>query len=187
MLDADGALAPPDVVQALAETKQMPVVAVPEVARYRSRHEDIVEVAVRIQLPTPHGDFEAIALTSPIDTAPYLALVAAGMSPASVPLVSLHRSCLGAAVRSRECTCRARLDRAMEMIGRDGGVIVHLPRAEPHDVLGNAGANPAIDDAGIAGLVLRALGVRRARLIEGIELGLERVDGLEIVDVVRPG
>jgi 3,4-dihydroxy 2-butanone 4-phosphate synthase/GTP cyclohydrolase II len=188
MLDADGRLASHELLQAVGADHGIPIVSVPEIARYRFRREQVFRVAARTRLPTMHGSFEAIALTSPAGTAPYIVLVAGTIDPESVPLVGVFRSCLGSAIRSRACDCRARLDRALRMIGQEDGLIVHLPRPEPHDLQGRSAPPVAIDDAEIAALVLRAVGVSRARLLEDAGLGLDGLkDCVEIVELVGSG
>lgn len=186
VLDADGRLVSAGALQRLASEHGIPVVSVRDVVRYRTRHEPVVRVVARTWLPTSAGTFEAVGLSSPLHAAPYLALVASWDS-APVPVVSVHRSCVGAAIGSRACNCQARLERAMETVSRQGGVIVHLPRPEAHDVRGHDAEGVSVTDAELTAMVLRALGVGRARVLDDDELrrGLGE-HGIEVIELDAP-
>ncbi|PWJ55355.1 3,4-dihydroxy 2-butanone 4-phosphate synthase / GTP cyclohydrolase II [Quadrisphaera granulorum] len=157
----------------------------------------VVEVA-RAALPTEHGDFTAVAFRDLATGAEHLAVVAeaprsSSSSSSSVaqgapaPLVRVHSECLtGDAFGSLRCDCGPQLRAALERIGAEGGVLVHVGGHEGRAIgLSAKIAAYALQDAGAdtvdanlelglpvdareyggAAAVLRALGVERVRLL----------------------
>jgi len=113
-------------------------------------------------LPTPHGPLRAVAQAS-AEGATTLALVHGDLAAHPRPHVSVHTACLaGDTLGSLLCTCRSRLDLALERIVADGaGVLVYTKRSggSPLDCPRDAPADPEV----VGGLV-RTLGVRALRL-----------------------
>jgi 3,4-dihydroxy 2-butanone 4-phosphate synthase/GTP cyclohydrolase II len=186
VLSPTGEIADEDQLRDLVENHGVLPVAVGDVARARAHSKDAWQVAVETELPTAHGLFRAIALTSPADDAPCLAL-ASGDVLSGTPLVSVHRRCVAAALRSTSCGCRADIDAAMRLIAREGGIVVYLPRPPAHDAAaGDLDRLRAISDRELAAIVLRTLGVTRVRAIApgpltepGPDLGLDILDAVD--------
>jgi flavin reductase (DIM6/NTAB) family NADH-FMN oxidoreductase RutF len=118
--------------------------------------------AAACDLPTPHGPLRAIAQAS-AGGATTLALVHGDVAAHARPRVSVHTACLaGDTLGSLLCTCRSRLDLALERIVAEGaGVLLYTKRSggSPLDCPRDAPADPDV----VAGLV-RTLGVRALRL-----------------------
>ncbi|MEH3077723.1 MAG: 3,4-dihydroxy-2-butanone-4-phosphate synthase [Quadrisphaera sp.] len=182
-------------------------------ARERQR---VVEVA-RAALPTEHGEFTAVAFRDLATGAEHLAVVAqpprsSSSSPASAeaaaPLVRVHSECLtGDAFGSLRCDCGPQLRAALDRIGAEGGVLVHLGGHEGRAIgLSAKIAAYALQDGGAdtvdanlelglpvdareyggAAAVLRALGVERVRLLTnnpGKASGLAE-HGVDVVEQV---
>jgi 3,4-dihydroxy 2-butanone 4-phosphate synthase / GTP cyclohydrolase II len=185
----------------------------------------VVEVA-RAALPTEHGDLTAVAFRDLATGAEHLAVVGQGApparggppgssssssatSPAAVaPLVRVHSECLtGDAFGSLRCDCGPQLRAALDRIGAEGGVLVHLGGHEGRAIgLSAKIAAYALQDAGAdtvdanlelglpvdareyggAAAVLRALGVERVRLLTnnpGKTSGLAE-HGVDVVEQV---
>jgi 3,4-dihydroxy 2-butanone 4-phosphate synthase/GTP cyclohydrolase II len=188
VLSPTGGVADKDQLQNLVQQHAIPCVDIADIARSRAHTESAFHILVETSLPTVYGPFKAIAVTSPLDDSPYVAL-ASGDVHSGAPLVSVHLRCVAGALRSTSCHCREQIDYAMQLIGHEGGILLHLPRSAPHDVAvdqqkGTAGA---VTNRELAALVLRALGITRIRAIAPgplTEPGPEF--GLEIVDTVTP-
>jgi 3,4-dihydroxy 2-butanone 4-phosphate synthase/GTP cyclohydrolase II len=186
VLDPNGEIADEARLDELIARDRIPVVDVADIARRRAQEESIFRIVVDTSLPTAYGTFKAVALRTPADDLPYLALVS-GNPHAGPPLLSVHRRCMLSALWSRECDCRSRVDRALKAIAHRGGILLQLPHSPPHDVGATNADAPVgeLSDAEIAALVLRALGVNRVRaVLPGPLTQGEPVLGLEIVESV---
>jgi 3,4-dihydroxy 2-butanone 4-phosphate synthase/GTP cyclohydrolase II len=185
VLDEEGSIAEGDALRDLADAHGIPIVSVAEIARHRVLAERLVHMSAEAALPTRYGDFRALALSSALGEAPYLALIADSTGDAP-PLVSVHRSCLAAAFSSSGCDCEARLDAAMRRIADEGGILIHLPRPTAHDIRPQreADAASAVSDAELSALILAELGVTRIRALDAEPLGDGGALGLDVVDIV---
>lgn len=79
-------------------------------------------------IPTPYGNFEVVAFAkTPDDPMPNLALVAEGTDFATAILLRMHSECItGDLFGSYRCDCGEQLERALELTGREGGVVLYL-------------------------------------------------------------
>ena len=129
---------------------------------YTSVHAPVKQTAAACELPTPHGPLRAVAQAS-AGGATTLALVHGDLAAHPRPRVSVHTACLaGDTLGSLLCTCRSRLDLALERIVADGaGVLVYTKRSggSPLDCPRDAPA-----DADVVATLVRTLGVRALRL-----------------------
>ena len=98
-----------DKLQATAAT-------VADIIAYRMRTESFVHKAAETVLPTPYGEFKAMAFVNDIDDYEHLALVKGEISPEKEVLVRVHSQCLtGDVFGSYRCDCGEQLRKAMEM------------------------------------------------------------------------
>jgi 3,4-dihydroxy 2-butanone 4-phosphate synthase/GTP cyclohydrolase II len=101
------------------------VVTIAQLVAWRQRH-DRVERLAETTIPTRSGAFAAVGFRDRLTGDEHVALV----SPAPAghtPLVRLHSECLtGDAFGSLRCDCGPQLERAMERIAHEGGVLVYL-------------------------------------------------------------
>jgi 3,4-dihydroxy 2-butanone 4-phosphate synthase / GTP cyclohydrolase II len=86
-----------------------------------------VERVAEASLPTRFGQFRIIGFRSNASGEEFPVLVKGDLSAAEPSLVRIHSQCLtGDVFHSLKCDCGRQLDRAMELIQRDGrGVIVY--------------------------------------------------------------
>ncbi len=74
-------------------------------------------------LPTPYGQFTVIGYKDP--PGEHLALLKGKI--AKNPLVRIHSQCLtGDALKSLRCDCGEQLDRSMQMVAKEGGILLYL-------------------------------------------------------------
>lgn len=78
-------------------------------------------------LPTAFGNFEMIAFESGFEDFPHLALWST-VQPTVEPLnVRVHSECMtGDVFGSRKCDCGEQLHAAMELFGKEGGMLIYL-------------------------------------------------------------
>jgi GTP cyclohydrolase II len=93
-----------------------------------NRPENIKRQAEAI-IPTPHGDLNMVAYsTNEGEKMPHIAMVHPEMNPQRGPvLVRFHSECItGDLFGSKRCECGEQLDKALEMISDQKGVVVYL-------------------------------------------------------------
>lgn len=159
-------------------------------------------------IPTPFGTFDVIAFAkTEDDPMPNLALVARGTDLSGTVLLRMHSECLtGDLFGSYRCDCGEQLDRSLELIGEQGGVVLYL-RQEGRGiglinklrayrlqddgadtVEANAMLHLPIDgrDYATALAMAESLGLRRVRLLTNNPLKLEAFErsGIRVVERV---
>ncbi len=153
-----------------------------DLIRYRLRTEKSIERLIEREVPTAWGDFRLIAFEDHVHGAVHLALVRGEIAPERETLVRVQiQSTLGDVLGIRWPALGRPLARGLERIGREGGVLILLRRAEDPAALvrqiENAGAGAASQAAageeeatvlrtyGIGAQILTDLAVRRMRVL----------------------
>lgn len=178
-----------------------------QLIEYRRRSERLVMREETISLPTDFGDFTCHLYRVHTDHSEHLALVSGVIDPEKPAAVRVHSECLtGDVFGSCRCDCGGQLHAAMEMISREGGVLLYL-RQEGRGIglaakikayklqeegLDTIEANERLGfpsdlrDYGMGAQILVDIGVRKIRLLTNNPkkmVGLEGY-GLEVVEQV---
>jgi 3,4-dihydroxy 2-butanone 4-phosphate synthase/GTP cyclohydrolase II len=115
----------PEVLETGAR-EDLPVVTIAALIAWRQRHDRVQRLAAT-SLPTPHGTFQALGYRDVLTGAEHMALVSPRRMTGRAPLVRLHSECLtGDVFGSQRCDCGPQLDRALERVAAEGGVVVYL-------------------------------------------------------------
>ena len=151
LVNPDGTMQRMDDLERFAAAHGLPLVSIADLVAHRRRTESIVERVAETVVPTPYGDWRAIAYRSTVDDVEHVALVLGDVEGAGDVMVRMHSECLtGDVFRSLRCDCGPQLDLAMARIASEGaGVVVYLRGHEGRGI-GIAGklAAYALQDGG---------------------------------------
>ena len=122
----DGAMLRTPEVLALGVAEDLPVITIADLVAWRQRHDRVALVADTV-LPTRHGTFRTLAYRDVVTGVEHLALVSPRGIPDLTPLVRVHSECLtGDVLGSQRCDCGPQLERALERVAAEGGVVVYV-------------------------------------------------------------
>jgi 3,4-dihydroxy 2-butanone 4-phosphate synthase/GTP cyclohydrolase II len=206
IMNEDGTMARMPDLEKFAEKHSMKIATVADIIAYRMRTESFVHRAAETILPTPFGEFKAIAFSNDIDDYEHLALVKGEINPEKEVMVRVHSECLtGDVFGSYRCDCGEQLKKAMAMVQEEGlGVILYLQQegrgiglvnklkayalqekgldtVEANEQLG---FDPDLRDYGVGAQILASLGVRKMKLVTN---NPRKIVGLEGYDLKVTG
>ncbi len=158
-------------VDRFAEAHGVPVLSIERLIAFRNRPGVTVRRDASATIPTPLGTFEAVGFQ--VGALETLALIRGAVEDQAGVPVRLQTRCLGSALGSRLCDCRAETDAALDLIRELGqGVLVLVPS---QDELTGPAVGPFPSDGehlacrgrdlGAAAQILDLLGIAGARLI----------------------
>jgi 3,4-dihydroxy 2-butanone 4-phosphate synthase / GTP cyclohydrolase II len=127
-VNEDGTMARLPDLTIFAHVHGLKLISIADLIAYRRQHEVLVTKVAEANIPTPHGEFRSIAYESIVDGRTHVALVTGDIGDGADVLTRVHSECLtGDVFGSLRCDCGEQLDRAMELIGREGrGVILYI-------------------------------------------------------------
>lgn len=212
ILKDDGTMARMDYLEEFAKEKNLKIISIEDLVRYRKTNDELVAVEVKAQMPTAYGDFSIIGFDNKLDGKEHIALVKGDVKGKEDVLVRVHSECFtGDILGSKRCDCGDQLHSAMKKIDQAGeGVILYL-RQEGRGIglinklkayklqeegLDTLDANLHLGFAGdlrdyaVAAQMLHALGIKSIRLmtnnpakVEGLEEYGVKVSGREEIEI----
>jgi 3,4-dihydroxy 2-butanone 4-phosphate synthase/GTP cyclohydrolase II len=128
VMNEDGTMARvPDLVR-YCERHGLKMITVADLIEYRRRHDQLVDRITQVRMPTPHGEFTAVAFRERLSGKHHVALVRGELAGAENVLVRVHSECLtGDVFHSLRCDCGEQLELALERIGaEERGVLLYM-------------------------------------------------------------
>lgn len=128
IMDADGTMSRRASLAEFSRKHDIPMVTIKDLLHYRIRHEQLVEMNATSRVPLQHhGDFSMMVFDNQLDHAEHFALIKQPVSSQNPPLVRLHSECItGDVFGSSKCDCGSQLQQSLELIGKEGGILIYL-------------------------------------------------------------
>ncbi len=208
IMNEDGTMARLPQLVKIAERFDLKIITIKDLISYRLKKESLVSRGVRVDMPTEFGHFDLIPFMQTSNHREHVALIKGEWDENEPVLVRVHSSCAtGDIFGSLRCDCGAQLEKAMEMVEKEGqGVVLYMNQEGrgiglmnkmrayklQEEGLDTVDANTHLGfkederDYGVGAQILRDLGVKKIRLITNNpvkRVGLEAY-GLEIVEIV---
>jgi 3,4-dihydroxy 2-butanone 4-phosphate synthase/GTP cyclohydrolase II len=124
----DGTMARlPDLAR-FAKEHDLRLISIADLIEYRRRREVLVERVATATIPTSWGEFRTYAYESVVDGRTHVALVLGEIGDGADVMTRVHSECLtGDVFGSLRCDCGSQLERAFELIGKEGrGVVLYI-------------------------------------------------------------
>jgi 3,4-dihydroxy 2-butanone 4-phosphate synthase/GTP cyclohydrolase II len=124
----DGTMARvPDLIP-YCERHGIRLITIADLIEYRRRHEKLVERTTAVRLPTPFGEFTAVAFRETLTGKHHVALVNGEVAGQEDVLVRVHSECLtGDVFHSLRCDCGEQLETALQRIAaEEQGVLLYM-------------------------------------------------------------
>ncbi len=208
IMNEDGTMARlPELIE-IAKKFNLKLISIEDLIAYRLKQESSVIKGVQVNMPTEFGNFSLIPFMQKSNKMEHVALIKGEWEEDEPVLVRVHSSCAtGDIFGSLRCDCGPQLEKAMQMVEKEGkGVVVYMNQEgrgiglmnkirayklqeegfDTVDANTHLGFKDDERDYGVGAQILRELGVTKIKLITNNpvkRVGLEAY-GLEIVEIV---
>jgi 3,4-dihydroxy 2-butanone 4-phosphate synthase/GTP cyclohydrolase II len=210
ILNEDGSMARLPQLLEIAKKFDLKIISIADLIKYRISHESLIVEQVQVEMPTAYGDFQLRAFKDQSNDQDHLVLTKGTWTEDEAVLVRVHSSCLtGDIFGSCRCDCGPQLHKAMELINQEGkGAIVYMNQEgrgigllnklkayklqeeglDTYEANEKLGFKPDERDYGIGAQMLRAIGIRKMKLMSNnpkkrtglIGYGLEIVENIPL-------
>jgi 3,4-dihydroxy 2-butanone 4-phosphate synthase/GTP cyclohydrolase II len=210
ILNEDGSMARLPQLLEIAKKFDLKIISIADLIKYRISHESLIVEQVQVEMPTAYGDFQLRAFKDQSNDQDHLVLTKGTWTEDEAVLVRVHSSCLtGDIFGSCRCDCGPQLHKAMELINQEGkGAIVYMNQEgrgigllnklkayklqeeglDTYEANEKLGFKPDERDYGIGAQMLRAIGIRKMKLMSNnpkkrtglIGYGLEIIENIPL-------
>jgi 3,4-dihydroxy 2-butanone 4-phosphate synthase/GTP cyclohydrolase II len=209
IMNDDGTMSRLPELMKLAERFDLKLISIKDLINYRLQSESLIERGEEVFLPTKHGNFRIIPFKQLSNGVEHIALIKGEWTADEPVLVRVHSSCMtGDIFGSKRCECGEQLDRAMDLIEKEGkGVVVYMQQEgrgiglmnkiaayklqdqgmDTIDANIHLGFDADERDYGVGAQILRSLGVSKMRLMTNNPIKRVGIEGfnLEVVSTVN--
>lgn len=128
IMNDDGSMARLPELLELGKKFGIKIVTIKDLITYRLKGESIIEKGEKVKLPTSAGEFEFIPFRQLSNGLEHAALIKGTWTKEEPVMVRVHSSCFtGDIFHSLRCDCGQQLDKAMDMVEKEGkGVVIYL-------------------------------------------------------------
>jgi GTP cyclohydrolase II len=162
-----------------------------------------IEISQIAILPTRHGTFKIQAFKEPDTQKEHLAVFTENLHELEAPIVRVHSECLtGDAIGSVKCDCGEQLDFALDLIAKEGGLVIYHRQEGRNIGLLNKVNAYALQDGGldtvaanhqlgfradertyeVVEFILHHLGIRKLKLLTNNPAKMESLSDIEIIE-----
>jgi 3,4-dihydroxy 2-butanone 4-phosphate synthase/GTP cyclohydrolase II len=126
IIKEDGSMARlPELID-FSKQEKLKICTIASLIEYRRKKEKLIRLLEKVNLPTDYGQFVLYLYECLIDSSQHIALVKGDIALEPL-LVRVHSECLtGDIFLSRRCDCGNQLKKSLEIIGKNGGILLYM-------------------------------------------------------------